>query len=84
MEELSVFLKKKGYTVKDIERVKDRKRDIRYFRNEDKEGSLLFKRHIYDFINRSTDIKDIDLKIRNLGKVYPHAHRGLLELWLIL
>ena len=84
MEELSAFLKNKGYTVSEIEKVKDRKRDIRYFHDEDKEGALLFKRHICDFINRSSDIKDIDLKVRNLGEVYPHASRGLLELWIIL
>jgi len=84
MEELSAFLQDKGYTVKDIEKVKDRKRDIRYFHDEDKEGALLLKRHICDFINHYTDIKDIALKARNLGKVYPHASRGLLELWIIL
>ena len=84
IKDLSVFLKNKGYTVKDIEKVKDRKRDIRYFHDEDKEGALLLKRYVSGFINRSTDIKNIELKVRNLDKVYPHASRGSLELWIIL
>jgi outer membrane murein-binding lipoprotein Lpp len=82
MAKLATFLKSKGYVVPDIERVKDKKCDIRYFHDEDKEGAVCLRKHINEFIARSPDVKNIDFKVRNLGKIYPKTHKGLLELWI--
>ncbi|MHA1880115.1 MAG: hypothetical protein ACTSYG_06925 [Candidatus Heimdallarchaeota archaeon] len=81
MVKLAAFLKSKGYVVPDIERVRAKKCDIRYFHAEDKEGAFFLRNHINEFIARS-DVKDINFEIRNLGKVYPKTRKGLLELWI--
>jgi len=80
MEELSIFLKNKGFEVDGIERVNYKNRDIRYFHNEDKAGALLLKKHITPFIK--TYFKNTNIKIVNLGHKYPNAKKGALELWL--
>ncbi len=82
MVKLAAFLESQGYVVPDIERVKDKKSDIRYFHDEDKEGAFFLRKHINEFIACSADGKNIDFKVRNLGKVYPKTRKGLLELWI--
>jgi len=81
---LARYLQNKGYTVPDIERVTDKRRDIRYFHRRDRDGAGLLKTHVSDFISQYPDMKDIDLKIRNLGAAYPRASKGSLELWIYL
>jgi len=81
---LARYLQSKGYTVPDIERVADKRRDIRYFHRRDRDGAGLLKRYVIDFISQYPDMKDIDLKIRNLGAIYPRASKGSLELWIYL
>ena len=82
MEKLSNFLKSKGYAETYIQKVKYQDRDIRYFHEEDKDGVLLFRKHIYSFITSTTNTKNLRLRIRNLGHAYPNAPKGLLELWM--
>lgn len=82
MEKLSNFLKSKGYVETYIQKVKYQDRDIRYFHDEDKDGVLLFRKHVYSFIASTTNDKNLRLKIRNMGHAYPNAPKGLLELWI--
>ena len=82
MEKLSNFLKSKGYVETYIQKVKYQDRDIRYFHDEDKDGVLLFRKHVYGFIDSTTNIGNLRLRIRNLGHAYPNAPKGLLELWI--
>ena len=82
MEKLSNFLKSKGYAETYIQKVKYQDRDIRYFHEEDKDGALLFRKHIYSFITSATNTKNLRLRIRNMGHAYPDAPKGLLELWM--
>jgi hypothetical protein len=84
VKDLARYLTNKGYTVPDIERVADKKRDIRYFHRKDRDGALLLKKHVNDFISQHHDMKDINLEIRNLGAAYPRASLGSLELWIYL
>lgn len=81
MEELSVFLKNKGFEVDGIERVNYKNRDVRYFHSEDKSGALLLKDHLTKFINLYTHFKHTSIKIFNLGHKYPNAKERTLELW---
>ena len=82
MEKLSNFLKSKGYVETYIQKVKYQDSDIRYFHDEDKDGVLLFRKHVYSFITSTTNTKNLRLRIRNLGHAYPNAPKGLLELWM--
>ncbi|MBN2515548.1 MAG: hypothetical protein JXC33_05880 [Deltaproteobacteria bacterium] len=84
IRDLAHYLQSKGYTVPDIERVADKKRDIRYFHRRDRDGALLLKKHVNDFMSQYPDMKDIDLELRNLGAAYPRASKGSLELWIYL
>jgi hypothetical protein len=84
IRDLSRYLQSKGYTVPDIERVADKRRDIRYFHRRDRDGAELLKKYVNEFMSQYPDMKDIDLKIRNLGAVYPRASKGSLELWIYL
>ena len=81
MEKLSNFLKSKGYGETYIQKVKYQDSDIRYFHDEDKDGVLLFRKHVYSFITSTTNTKNLRLRIRNMGHAYPNAPKGLLELW---
>ncbi len=80
-EAFSNFLRKKGYASVDTEKVQHKWRDIRYFHSEDKQAALLLQKQFNDFVAESTAAKGINLKIKNLGKSYPRAHRGSLEVW---
>jgi curved DNA-binding protein CbpA len=82
MEKLSNFLKSKGYGETYIQKVKYQDSDIRYFHEEDKDGVLLFRKHVYSFITSTTNTKNLRLRIRNMGHTYPNAPKGLLELWM--
>ena len=82
MEKLSNFLKSKGYGETDIQKIKYQDSDIRYFHDGDKDGVLLFRKHVYSFMASNANIRDLRLKIRNMGHVYPNAPKGLLELWI--
>jgi hypothetical protein len=84
IRDLSRYLQSKGYTVPDIERVADKRRDIRYFHRRDRDGAGLLKKYVSDFMSQYPEMKDIDLKIRNLGAAYPRASKGSLELWIYL
>jgi hypothetical protein len=80
-EAFSDFLRKKGYASVDTERIQHKWRDIRYFHGEDRQAALLLQKQFNDFIAHSTSAKEIELKIKNLGKSYPRAHKGSLEVW---
>jgi hypothetical protein len=80
-EEFSDFLRKKGYASVDTERIQHKCRDIRYFHGEDRQAALLLQKQFKDFVGDSTVAKGINLKIKNLGKSYPRAQRGSLEVW---
>jgi hypothetical protein len=80
-EAFSDFLRKKGYASVDTERIQHKCRDIRYFHGEDRQAALLLQKQFKDFVGDSTVAKGINLKIKNLGKSYPRAQRGSLEVW---
>ncbi|MGZ3592444.1 MAG: hypothetical protein ACXWL9_01225 [Syntrophales bacterium] len=80
-EAFSDFLRKKGYASVDIEKIQHKCRDIRYFHTDDKQAALLLQKQFNDFVADSTAAKGINLRIKNLGKSYPRAHIGSLEVW---
>ena len=80
-EAFSGFLRKKGYASVDAERIQHKWRDIRYFHGEDRQAALLLQKQFNDFVADSTSAKGINLKIKNLGKRYPRAQKGSLEVW---
>ena len=80
-EDFSDFLRKKGYASVDIERIQHKCRDIRYFHDEDRQAALLLQKQFNDFVADSTAAKGINLKIKSLGKSYPRARIGSLEVW---
>lgn len=80
-EAFSGFLRKKGYTSVDTERIQHKWRDIRYFYGEDRQAALLLQKQFNDFVADSSSAKGINLKIKNLGKSYPQAQKGSLEVW---
>jgi hypothetical protein len=80
LEELSNFLKNKGFEVDGIEKVNYKNKDIRYFHKEDKSGAVLLKKHVTSFIK--IYFKHVNIKIVNLSHRYPNAKKGALELWL--
>jgi hypothetical protein len=77
----SDFLRKKGYAYVDTEKIQHKWRDIRYFHGEDRQAALLLQKQFNDFVADSTAAKGINLKIKNLGKSYPQAQKGSLEIW---
>jgi len=81
-EAFSDFLRKKGYTSIDTERIQHKCRDIRYFHDEDRQAALLLQKQFNDFAADSTAAEGIKLKIKNLGKSYPRAQKGSLEVWI--
>ena len=76
------FLRARGYTVPAIELVSDRRRDIRYFHEEDREGAGYLRRDLLDFLKGTTGIHDIQMQSMDLSRVYPGASKGSLELWI--
>jgi len=80
---LAQFLKEKGYTVPAIEKVTDKRHDIRYFQRKDKEGAQLLNNTVHHYF--STIGKEaIDFDIMDLSRVYPGTSEGVLELWVHL
>ena len=82
MEKFSSFLNRNGLKVKGIQKVNYHNQDVRYFHDDDKEGALLLKKHLTDFIHPITGTINADMKIINLSRKYPNAQKGALELWL--
>jgi hypothetical protein len=80
-EAFSAFLRTKGYAYVDAENIKHRHRDIRYFHREDEKAALLLQKQFNDFIAGSAYTKKVNLNIRDLGKIYPNAQKGSLEVW---
>jgi hypothetical protein len=80
-EAFSADLRTKGYAYVDAENIKHRHRDIRYFHREDEKAAILLQKQFNNFIAGSTYAKKINLKMRYLGKVYPRAQKGSLEVW---
>jgi hypothetical protein len=80
-EAFSDFLRKQGYTSVDTERIQHKWRDIRYFHGEDRQAALLLQKQFNDFVAHSTSAKKVNLKIKNLGKIYPRVQKGSLEVW---
>ena len=84
MERLSAFLNRNGFKVNGIQKVNYHNQDVRYFHDDDKEGALLLKKYLTDFIHPITGINNADMRIINLSRKYPNARKGALELWLNL
>jgi hypothetical protein len=82
-EAFSDFLRKRGYASVDTEKIQHKWRDIRYFHGEDRQAALLLQKQFNDFVAHSTAAKEINLKIKNLGKSYPRAQKGSLEVWVL-
>ena len=80
-EAFSADLITKGYAFVDAENIKHRHRDIRYFHSEDEKAALLLREQFNNFIAGSGYAGKINLKVRYLGKVYPKAQKGSLEVW---
>jgi len=81
MERLSVFLTHNGFRVGGIQKVNYHNQDVRYFHDEDKEGALVLKKHLTEFITPFTSIKNSNIKIINLSSKFPNAQKRALELW---
>ena len=82
-EDFSVYLKSKGYASVETEKILHKKRDIRYFHDEDKDSALLLKKHLNDFLAGSANTEKVNMYIKNLSTRYPHAQKGALEIWVI-
>jgi len=82
MEALAESLKNSGFGVLGIERVDYQKSDVRYFHKEDQPGALLLKNHLTQFIAPLINLKNTNIKIKNLSQKYPNARKGAIELWL--
>lgn len=81
VEALVVFLRGKGYYDVGTEKIHHRKRDIRYFHDEDEDSALLLKKHFNDFIVGAAKTEKFKIHLKNLSTRYPHAQKGVLELW---
>jgi len=80
-EALAVFLRGKGYYDVETEKIFHRERDIRYFHDEDEDSALLLKKHFNDFIVGSAKTAKFKIHLKNFGTRYPHAQKGVLEVW---
>jgi len=80
-EDFSVFLKSKGYAFVETEKILHKKRDIRYFHDEDEDSALLLKKHLSDFLAGPAITEKANIHIKNLSTRYPHAQKGALEIW---
>ena len=80
-EAFSHLLRKKGYNFVETEKIQHTSRDVRYFHNEDREVALRLQKQLNDFVASSTNVKKFNVKIKNLGKRYPRAQKGTLEVW---
>lgn len=80
-EAFSAFLRTKGYAYVDAENIKHKHRDIRYFHGDDEKAALFLQKQFNDFIAGSAYAKKVNLNIRDLGKIYPGAQKGSLEVW---
>jgi len=84
IENISEFLKRKKYNVPNIQKVKYKKNDMRYFHKEDEAAAIVLRNEVRTFINENTDVKNINLNLIDLEKAYPQAPEGLIELWINL
>jgi hypothetical protein len=84
MEALADSLKNSGFGVLGVERVDYQNSDVRYFHKEDRAGALLLKNHLTQFMAPSANLKNGNIKIKNLSRQYPNARKGAIELWLNL
>ena len=81
IEKLAISLKNKGFGVLGIEKVDYKNSDIRYFHSWDKAGALLLQKYSTEFITPHTNLKDTNIRIKDLSQEYPNARKGALELW---
>ena len=82
IEALADSLKNSGFRVFGIERVDYQNSDVRYFHNEDKAGALLLKNRLAQFMAPLMNLRNTNIKIKNLSQKYPNARKGAIELWL--
>ena len=82
MEKLAFSLKNEGFRVLGIAKVDYQNSDIRYFHSDDKAGAFIIKKHLTQFITPFPNLKNTNIKIKNLSKKYPNAQKGSVELWL--
>jgi len=82
MEKLAFSLKNEGFKVLGIEKVDYQNSDIRYFHKDDKAGAFIIRKHLTQFITAFPNLKNTNIKIKNLSEKYPNAQKGSVELWL--
>ena len=82
IERLPILLKNKGFRVLGIAKVDYQNSDIRYFYKDDKAGAFIIKKHLTQFITPFPNLKNTNIKIKNLSKKYPNAQKGSVKLWL--
>jgi type II secretory pathway predicted ATPase ExeA len=82
MDAIAVSFKKKGFRVLGIEKVNYQNSDIRYFHSEDRAGALILKKYLTQFIIPYNNLKNTNIKIKNLNQKYPNAKKGAIEIWL--
>ena len=81
MENFSAFLEQNGFDVSGIQRVDYKNQDIRFFHDQDKNGALLLKKYLTEFIQPVENLDENKIKVINLSRKYPKAQKGLLEVW---
>ena len=81
MENFSAFLEQNGFQVSGIQRVDYNNQDIRFFHDQDKNGALLLKKRLTEFIQPVENLDENKIKVINLSRKYPEAQKGLLEVW---
>ena len=82
IEKLAFSLKNEGFKVLGIEKVDYQNSDIRYFHKDDKAGAFILKEHLKQFFAPFPNLKNTNIKIKNLSEKYPNAKKGSVELWL--
>jgi uncharacterized protein YoxC len=81
MKNFSVFLKEKGFEVLGIQRVRYQHQDIRFFHEQDEKGAQILRKYLTGFVASLKNVKKEPIRIIDLGRKYPKAPNGSLEVW---
>ena len=81
MENFSDFLEENGFEVSGIQKVNYKKRDVRFFHDQDRKGALLLKKHLTGLVQSVKNLNENKIKVINLSRKYPGTQKGLLEVW---
>lgn len=75
-------LRDKGYRVDAAAPVSLQENEVRYFHPEDRDAAEKLKAHVDAFMEVLNRDGYMELKVRDLSKLYPGASEKLFELWL--